>query len=245
MNEPSLDIFYNRLVQVLIQDMVYYIPSEIIPEHLVNQVYSIGSHGFFDEILVLDVKHGLLPYEIDKFNTILFEKRALLEKNLFRLLSKKDEIKLIEFDYTLEKYFKQVEFYYSITNWLNMHLRLYNGDKINNFIVGAFQLQNSYYKKHFEDLIDHFYAEKDVIFKGFYNVQELVESYFPDLLARYGVASENLTEKEEVLFPEGEFSETGESELQTKKKKKVFITEKEADDFILESVFDISVLNEK
>ena len=248
MIEQSLNEFYNELVQVLIDDVGYYIPSEIIPEHLVNQVYSIGSYGFFDEMLVLDPEKGLLVFEAEEFNLKLFDKHTLLEKNLFKLLRKKSGIELDEFNYILDKYFRQVEFYFSITNWLNVHLELYNSDKIDIDISGSFQLQYSYYKKHFEDLIDQFYVGKEIFLKEIYPIDELMENHFPDLLARYSLASANSIKKEEAEITEEYICKTEEVELKSKKsnikkKIKVYITENEADEFVLKSVFNISGLN--
>lgn len=245
MDETLLD----NLIEVLIQELVYYIPSEIVPADVIDQMNKNNFKGFFDKLLVIDVKKGLLIYETKKFGKLLLAKHTSLEKNIFQLLKMKGELKAYEFDYILNKYFRQVEFYFFITYWLNTNLSLYNKKGIDNTVKGNFHIQFEYYAAHFKDLINHFYTTSNTPkLKESFDVSELIGSYFPDLIARYNVAAKKIQLKEEIIISKKEVDQEIEIKQNAtnkrkneKLKKDRIITEKMADDFILESVFNIKL----
>jgi hypothetical protein len=247
MDETLLD----NLIEVLIQELVYYIPSKIVPVDVIDQMNKNNFKGFFDKLLVIDVNKGLLNYETEKFSKLLLEKHTSLEKNIFQLLKKKGELKTYEFDYILNKYFRQVEFYFFITYWLTTNLSLYNKKGIGNTVKGNFHIQYEYYRAHFEDLINQFYTTSKIpkLIESF-NLSELIGRYFPDLIARYNAAAKKIKFNENIIIPRTEVDKdigNKQSVTNIRKPKKIkkdkIITEKIADDFILESVFNLKLNN--
>jgi len=248
MNEQSLDDFYDALIEVLIHEIVFYVPKELIPEKDVAEINRIIGVDPFNELVVIDFySRGRFKYEQGAYKPLLIAKHASLEKNLFKLLQKKSEIAPFEFEYILDKYIEQVEFYHFITSWLFNHLALYIENKVNIEIQGDFQLQYNYYKKHLADLVKHFYPSNDYKFREGYDVMEILEFYLPDLLARVGkekketidkiassnteiIEDENSTKTNEVKGIKGKVK---------RRKKEPLISEKDAENFILESVFNV------
>jgi hypothetical protein len=255
MDEQSLDQFFGKLIKVLFNDLAFYIPSAIIPSQVLDKLKSNIPEHFLNELSILVFDQGVAEFEIEEFNERLLLKRTLLEKNITLLIRKRKEFDEFEFNYILEKYFDQVEFYFFITDWLSTNLNLYNKEQIDIVIIGAFQIQNEFYKSHFSELINLFYASKEFKLREHFNISELLNKYFPDLISRYGLSNEALTIQSNSKIPQQELNETSEVEAldnnektiinetisKNKIKKEPLITQKASDDFILESVFNVKL----
>ena len=135
-------------------------------------------------------------------------------------------------------------------DWLKINLSKYNGDDIDIITIGFFRIQNTYYKKHFEQLINLFYDPEKIMLKESFNSLELAETYFPDLIARFRAAGikddtkENNVESIEQLDENLKLIETKENKgtsIKSSKKtiKKPLISENEAEYFLLENVFNL------
>lgn len=111
MKDQSLEAFLDSLVRVLLQDFAFYIPKSIFPKKLLRNIPLEFPEHFFDEIFYLDLKNGMMFFEVVAFNEKLMDKPRLFEHNIMQLLKKKEELGELEFDYVLEKYFEKVQFY--------------------------------------------------------------------------------------------------------------------------------------
>ena len=188
---------------------------------------------------MLDFNVGFECFEFEDYNERLLNKRTSLEDNIFQLLKMKREMEAFEFDYVLEKYFHQLEFSFFVTNWLEVNLSFYNKDRIDINIIGAFSIQSGYFEKHYETLVKHFYDSKKITLKESFTVLELVKNYIPDLISRYGPI--NFKEKLDV----GQRTIEGENNISSvktpkKTKKKTLVTDEDAEEFLLETVFNIT-----
>lgn len=245
MSDQSLETFFDKLVEVLIRDVGFYIPSALISANLLEDLNDQIPEGFIDQISILDIPGGFGVFENKEFNERLILKRNLLEKNIFKLLKKKKDLDAIEFNYILNKYFDQVEFYCAIVNWLSANLSVYHKNEIDINSIGSFELQNEFYKSHFVELIDLFYPSEPIQLKEYYDLSELLKVYFPDLMARYDKASSELLVKSDIDLSQHEFKEdqkntTKRKKTTNKRKKEPLISDKEAEEFILKSVFNIN-----
>ena len=246
MSEQTLNDFFDTLIEVLIDELVFYIPAEVVPKNIVEKVNKMNKNSLFNELHVIAFGQGWLGYEQEEFRPLLLKKHESLEKNLFKLLQKKGETEPFKFTYILDKYVEQVEFYQFITALLKNYLPIYIKNGNDPDLQGDFQFQANYYKKHLGDLMKHFYPSREYIFKQEFDILELLENYVPDFVARCGIEN-----KDEVYIPKvvinqqedvNEMAETSTKNVneKTKKiKKELLITEKIADDFILSSVFNI------
>lgn len=259
MNEQSLDIFFDKLVQVLFRDVAFYIPSAIFPTNLLKDLQNQIPDGFLNSIMILDTHQGFGVFEFEEFHKRLLLKHTLLEKNIFQLLKKKKELDDFEFNYILKKYFDLVEFYCALVSWLSENLNLYHKNEIDNTTIGCFELQKEFYISHFIELINYFYPSQPIQLKEFYNLSELLKVYFPDLIARYDKEANELMIKSSIEIPQQDFVEGQKNNLtegkisneeniniiNSKPKKKIkkepLITEKEIEDFLLSTVFNIKL----
>jgi hypothetical protein len=250
MSQQSLDAFFDKLVRVLLKDLGFFIPRSIIPEIMLEKITIEIPEHFFDELFYLDVKNGMMFFDINEFNLRLVEKPMLFEKNIIQLLNKKKEIGEAEFDYILEKYFKNVEFYANVVSWLGANLVDCIKGKADILAIGAFELQFKLYKSHFQELIRCFYKEKEVQLIKDYDYYELFETYLPDFLSRLGVYHKELVQESVIEFPNSisevlgnnqEVSLKSNPTSKKKLKKEPLLTDKEVEDFILSSVFNVKL----
>lgn len=248
MNKQSLDDFYDSLIEVLIHEIVFYVPKELISEKDVVEINRMFGIDPFNELVVIDVyRGGRFKYEQGSYKPLLVAKHGSLEKNLFKLLQKKSEIAPFEFKYILDKYIEQAEFYHYITSWFFNHLSFYIENKVNLELQGDFQLQHNYYKKHLVDLIKHFYPSNDYKFREGYGAMEILEFYLPDLLARVGkekieTLDKIVNDSNEIIEVENSTKTNQVKEIKGKVKKikkEPLISAKDSDNFILESVFNV------
>ena len=114
MKEQSVTTFLNDLVKVFLQNSIFYIPREIIFDGLLEKHEGEIEDSFFDNLSLLDINKGISHFKNEdavEVNGILFEKRSLLEENIFNLLEKNNDFTPIIYQFTIEKYFDQLLFY--------------------------------------------------------------------------------------------------------------------------------------
>ncbi len=251
MREQSLDAFLDNLVRALLQDVGFYIPRSIIPEIVFEKTAVELPEHFFDEVFYLDLKDGMMFFNINAFNERLMEKPRLLENNIIQLLKKKEELGGAEFDYVLEKYFEKVQFYSNLVFYLCIKYEFYFKDKLDPLTRGVFELQLRYYKNHCLALIDRFYKGQEIQVKNHYDLEEVLEKYLPDFLSRLGIYYKELLHESTIEFPNSNLlevenqSQTEEPVLQKLPKKRLkktpLLSDKEVEDFILSTVFNVKL----
>ena len=258
MKEYSQDHFLNTIVEVLIHNLAYYLPKEIIPEIVLVDLKGKISPQFFNELAILDIYHGIGEFEVMEFSTRLAKKRQRLEKTIFELLTRRKELEEDEFEYLLDKYFRQVEFYLAITNWLRLNTANYKriNKQIDLSTKGCFELQYEVYELHFTELINRFYKGKELNLKESFTTEELLNNYFQDLITRLQLLEEELIIDQSTKINQNELLEANsvnqklaviaqiatkvnKQQNPTKKKKRPMVTEQEAYDFLLTSVFNV------
>jgi hypothetical protein len=249
MKKQSTDIFFDSLVEVLFQDLGFYIPSAIIYDKLLTELGDSIPECFLDELHILDLVGGFGRFEVEEFNERLLQKRDFLEKNIFKLLKKRGEVEISEFVYIIEKYLDQLAFYIFVTGWLKTNLKLFNKDKINIIIIGSFEIQHECFRFHLQEFTRCFGSLTDKSFKKDFTVYELVKDYIVDLISRYNLTGEkgnpNL-EVETLGFEHNELKKENQNSErliidEEKAPKKQLLTENEIEDFLLESVFNVKL----
>ena len=254
MREQSLDAFLDNLVRVLLQDLAFFMPKSSFPKKLFRDIPLEFPEHFFDEVFYLDLKKGMMFFEVVAFSEKLMDKPQLFEHNIMQLLKKKEELGEMEFDYLLEKYFEKVQFYSNLVFFLCIKYEFYFKDSLDRMTRGIFELQLKFYKNHCLALIDRFYQGKEVQIKNHYDLEEVLEKYLPDFIYRLGIYYKELVHESTIEFPnpvllkdEKQYQQV-EPILQEVSKKKLkkapILSDKEVDDFILSTVFNVK-LNSK
>jgi hypothetical protein len=157
-NNKTAD-FLNELVEGLLHNLVYYLPSDLIFEGVLDELEGDIPNHFFDELSLLDIHQGIFQFtkkDALEINERLLEKHALLEGNIFKLLEKKKELTELEFRFFIEQYEVQVEFYLYITNWLLSNLKKFQQEDVSFSIIGAFKIQQENVASHFKKINTYF-----------------------------------------------------------------------------------------
>jgi len=253
MKEQSSTIFLNELIEVFLHNFIYYIPSEIIFDGVLEQLEGQLEDNFFDELSLLDIHEGIAQITNEdafELNTLLFDKRPLLDKNIFVILEKNLEMVAIVFQFVIEKYLEQLLFYLFISKWLITYFKKYNPNVKQLSIIGAFKLQHENFSVHLKDFYNRFEAFIDINFEPDLLTQKLVTVHFPDLISRYIQSTVKTVNKNtSKINPEIEDNQPKENNKQLekrttkKKKQRPQIIDNEIEKMILEGVFKVKMRN--
>lgn len=230
MSKKSLEKWYSELINNLWNEYSFYIPKNDIITELSNKLDNVNMSEILNKMFIIDKIRGPIEYKIELGHKV-FSKSAMLEDNMYLLLKMKRKLNIQEFDFLLEKYFNQTQSFFFISNWINIDLHKSSPTQINGTFKGVLKLQYSAYKEHLGKLIKHFYPNREEFPENDINIIEELEKHFPNLLKKekginsYEVATLFKIKKTESI----------------KSKKKELLSDKDANMFLLESVFNLKI----
>ncbi|WP_339715847.1 hypothetical protein [uncultured Kriegella sp.] len=241
MDKTALENFYNGLIPILWEELVFYIPDHIMSNGILEKYEKFDFRKFRNKILVVDYMKGPILYETGRDNSKAIMKGASLKKNIYQLLNKKADSDASEFNFILEQYYEQAECLCYITKWLDDNLAQVL--PLEDTVKGLFRMQMDYHKAHFETVLKHFYPKRENVPKGNFNLAGILESSFPKLSDQYSNKETQITKpdtlvREEALIEKAPALSTKEPALK-KAKKQPIITEKEAETVLLKHIFNI------
>jgi hypothetical protein len=237
MSETSLEKYFNSLLPNLYEELLFFIPDKDIPEDILQNIQSSIIRKVFNKLLIMDKYQGPIEYAKGRNAKLSFGKASELEKNTYSLLEKKREIHQIEFKFILDKYFEQIEFLVYITNWMNKNSNQVL--EIDDAIRGLFQIQFTYYKKHFHTLLKHFYPNGEHVPQGNFNAVKIIERYYPNISKQHIKTNHWNIPKVDNSVQEEALTKT--AAAAKKVKKQPLITEKEAEEVLLKTFFNIEI----
>ena len=235
--EPLRD-YYLSLIPNLIADFFFFIPKNKISPDIIDKVDFLKNKQVYKKVFLIDYYEGFMEYIKGNSSGYFIIKQNNLEKNIFSLLEKKSEVASYEFEFVLEKYFELAECLFFITNWMNTHIArigFYDADAWK-----IFRLQELNYKKHFEMLVKNFYPSREIVPKGNFNTLELIDKYFPDIK---GLFDEQKRKPDLTKDTKEEDKNENKITLSNRKKakKEALISEGEAEELMLKSIFNLDV----
>jgi hypothetical protein len=260
MKEELQDQNFNKLIEVLLLDIAFYIPERIIPPTILKQIKEHIPDGYFDSLSILNPR-GFGEFEILEINERLLKKRIKLEKNIFALINLHKEQKDEAFDYMFYKYMDQLVFYRAIANWLNVNLDIFFEGEIDFVTKGAFVLQFQLYDNHLIELIQEFQQTHQIELKETFTIEELLSIYIPEMISRYGLTSCEEVDLEKEERNQTEETNTNEKNVEEeatskktdpktnnttetiKEKSKPDINEQDIEDFMFKTVFGVQSIN--
>jgi hypothetical protein len=235
MNKTDLHTFHNNIVAKLWSNVLFFLSKENIPEDFLEKIHFLIDLEIWNKIFIVDYTMGPVVYRkgIDKNGIIL--KGTELEQITFLLIEKKTKLQPHEFNYIFEKYFEQLDCVLYVTNWLQNNLN-YIEEK-DEYILGSFKLQFFNFKKHFKDIVKHFFPNKLELPQTRFDAIKIIEENLEEIShsKKY-----NKIPKKDFIFNEtlAEESSDKKKNLNTVKRKPL-ITEAESDEAVLRSIFNI------
>ena len=246
--EPSkteMNVLLDELLSVFYHKFIYYVPSEIIIEGVIDQLKGEIDDDFFDEFYFIDNYEGSSKfYNTDalELNLLLADKRSFLQQNTFKLVEKSKEITEFEFLIIIEKYYEFLLLFNYITEWLSVNLKKYNGEDIHLSIIGAYGIQMQYFRSHLEDVCNYFGGFIDLEKEYDFSMKPFVMRYLSELFSRYEKIASNAEEQAEKL--ENCNQETTQKQVDNtkviKNKQRPELDEKKIEAIILSQVFNVN-----
>ena len=252
-NETAVNVLLDELLNVFYHKFIYYLPSEIIIDGVLEQLKDDIDDDFFDEFYFIDNYLGNSKFYNEdalELNTLLSEKRSFLQQNTFKLVEKRGELSEFEFLVIIEKYYEKLSLFIYISEWLSINIKKYNGEDIHISIIGAFKIQQQYFLSHLKDVCNYFGEFLDLEMEFDFSKQSFITRYLSELSSRYvkivsdleeKVANKKLEKKEDEINTSNQKPIKEQSEIINTKKKRQrpVIDEKKIEKMILEKVFKI------
>ena len=217
----ELDKLFTELWKNLYKPFVFYIPLRLMPDlepnEVLNTVIFIDSKGFDSELKEASSHHHILS------------KAMILNDNIFKLIDQSERLPKHKFDFFLEKYLEHVNFVLYVSNWMENNIEIDISD-LREETKKSFKSQTQVFLKHVEDLKSHIILPNKSLEKQKVNVLKFIENDLTDIKNVLNLNSVKPNDSVENVA----------TKTSIKNKNKLpLITEEDAEDFLLETVFQI------
>jgi len=199
---------------------LFYFPYQLFPNLTDEEKKQLESEQIFGELYLYQKKKQTIIIKNSLSNIELFNKKDILDNNILKLIEIKEKGKDKSFSFILERYISRIKGWEYIHDWLN--------NNFNNNIVGdqeskkyLFQFQLDTFRTHLEEIQQHFKIQKNIPTESYNNI------VFDDVSF---LTSKNKTLKKII---------DKNSKSNKKKKPKVYVTNEDADQYLLKTVFNI------
>lgn len=231
----------------LYKPLLFFIPKSILTQEVLESFGKEIQEHLLDTLLLIKQDGALYKLNNQPVLYNMFQKKTTLDASVFKIFEIKDQLKSQQFEFFIQRYFTEVDAYLYISDWLYNNRALCK-QAINNEIKEAFRSQQQDLKQHLEDLKQHCLTIEEPIKKERSEILDFIQNGIPELKAFLTDRKSNKNENQEQEIK----AEGKEDIVQIKngikktinKKKSNRITEKEAEDFLLETMFNIKVKKE-
>jgi len=243
--QKSLANNLDKLVEVLMDNFIFYIPSEILFEGVIDAMEGELPDRFFDELSFYDHSVGIYLFDnsdVLEVNKKLLDKKSQLETNKQYLLQLKQSLSEEEFVYVYNEYSDRLLFFVYISTWLCDNLQRYNQD-LHIAIIGAFKLQLTHLQHHTKDIYGYFGKLLQLDLNEEFTTELIVTKYVQDLIYRIQNSEEKSDEKE-IISKQNDIDEKPiaiTTPKQKRKKEKPTIDDDQLEKLVLTSVFNVEV----
>ena len=209
---------------------VFYFPHELFPNISLETKKNLEAYHFFEDMGILknDGKVSSINQVINSLE--LYKKDVILESNLFQLLEMKERLKMKSFGFLLDSYLVNVQAWMYAYNWLfeNLEKQI---PQVTETYMSLFEYQKVVLTKHWADLKLHF--ELNIH-------RESTKTEMVDVLLEH----KNTFPLGESLIDDMIEASTANKQIEKQKQykkahKKLLLTEEEADEYLLKSIFKI------
>ncbi len=223
----ALEDAFNDLRSNLYKPLIFFIPKSLIPESKKEWLESPEFAQLFNKVALIE-KSG----EINELKSCpglfqIMEKPSILNGNIFLLSDQKAALNSFQFNLLMEKYLEQLRFYNTIAKWMALHIAEHC--EIDDNIKSYFELQDDFFLNHSQEIEAKFKIDTTTLTKPM-DVLEHVEKD----LSPFEKLIENNKSQNGITKLGRQMGQT-----KTRKTKPVLVTNQEAEDFLLKSVFNV------
>ena len=218
---------FNFILDNLIRSYIYYVPKSFYNDLQKTEYKDLLAYTDVNTVAFIDKdKNPTLNKSL--FNNIdIITKSKLLQENTFLLLEAQSLLDLEQFGYLLKTYREHLDIHTHITDWMSNNIAkdiIHATDDLKNM----FNIQSAHFKSHQEEIQKKFGAVESQL-KGIelnnYFKEKFASPDFKHSLMTFFKRTDNLDNHTK----------------KSRKKKKVIISDEEADAFLLESVFNVKM----
>jgi hypothetical protein len=232
--KETLNEKYNDMTKRLYMPMIFYFPRRIWSQFDKKKWNDKMFDNVFDKVVLIkpDGTDALLNNELS--NHHFFIKRERLDKNTFKLLDLQKDLDSKQFKFILNKYCQQLDFIRRISKWMvgNIHKDI-NGLNKETFL--SFEMQQNSFNEHWKYVKESFVDApkiEDVTTDTFLSKKDFKS--FQDLMNPSGILLS--TNNKETQVEKGIIKPK-----RPRKEKKILVTEEEATNFLLKTVFNLEL----
>jgi len=224
----ALEDAFNDLKNNLYRPFLFFIPKSLVPESKKELLDSPEFARFFDTPAIIEKSGNAFELRSNPELVQILEKSSILYGNIFLLSDQKAALAPFQFNVLLEKYMEQLTFCTTIANWMALHI--HEHCDLEEYILEYFKLQGTCIQYHFNEINTKF------------KVNPITNAHPMDPFKH--IEKDLLSIKK--LFLNNEFHQTElnlDNNPKPSKKRKsrpVLVTDHEAREFLLKSVFDVS-----
>jgi len=219
---------FEKLRLNLYKPLIFYIPRSIIPDDKKEYFEAPRFKNYFNTVVIINQKGRDYELKDEASLYYIMLKQAKLDENIFILLNEKETLNENQFDFLLKKYLIQINFYVLISEWFNRNIALHI-DNLSDEVKNSFQLQYDVFIDHLNHLKSNYFIKEKTTQKQDIDVVKLIEDEFPEL-------NKILNHKSKTESNKNEFKNIAKA-----KKEMSIITNQEAEDFLLKTVFKVSI----
>lgn len=241
MGSKSLQKFSDKLLSNLLEELIFYIPNNDQLNSLLDEHNLYELKQYFEKVIYMDRFKGPLLYTQKRQGPDLHNKSKLLEKNILKLVAKKEQLSETGFNYFFNQYNEYAQGMNTICSWFNDAGRLKEIEQISEGTIKSFELQSEIFQKHIRTLNSTFEKEE----KENENILKKLELQLPNLFNQLKEIEKAQLSQQTIV--EHIVNSTQQAQLNpttqnpSKKKKKILISDTEAEEFLLENIFGIKL----
>jgi hypothetical protein len=213
----KVNVIYEELRNRVFYPLLIYFPKFYF-EHLLEQEQIKQIEWVFDILILARKKMDIVFIDDQDESQEILNKRSLLSENLFDLVDYQIELKPAQFSFLMHKYQEYVFIFHHIAELMLNDVNSRTDGKYKKH-VAFFMIQEDALRHHKITISDDFPEHK--------NTQEEEDYMRANIIDNFKLP---IIEQEEIIPPT----------IKTKQKKEKIITDLEAQDFLLESIFKIN-----
>ncbi len=221
----KLDTTYKALQRNLYKSLIFFIPESIVPVEKKESLEVKKLQPILNTVIVIDKEGRDRSLDQNPDLLQLFGKTSQLDENMFLLLEEEERLTSNQFNFLIKKYSEQINVFVYVSNWLNENLELYIA-KVDDKVKAYFVLQKTAFQNH-KELLHQNYSLNVIPQPKPQEVIEHIENTF------------NGFDKFKTIKEDKE--PTSRPVLKNPKKKPILITDEQAEDFLLRTVFNVNI----
>lgn len=217
----KVNVIYEELRDRVTYPLLLYVPKSYF-ENLLSQEHLLELDWLFDVLIMARKELDIVFIDEKDESKEVLKKQSILGGNLFDLIDYQDDLKPAQFSFLINQYKDHLFVMHYVTE-LMMNNVNFGSNEIFKKYLGLFMLQESALAIHKTNI--------DNTFPSFRKTQEEEDYMRANVIENFKLP---IIEQEEVISPK----------QKSKRKKEKIITDIESQNFLLESVFKVSLNGE-